>query len=239
MARICIDYGHGGQDPGAVYKGRKESDDNLALGKAVAAELRRHGVIVDETRTEDKTVSLAARSNLERKGSYDYFISFHRNAFKPEQAKGVETYTYLNPGTKAKGLAEKIQAALVGVGFINRGVKAANFHVLRETKAPAVLVEVGFIDNTGDNQLFDDKRDEIVAGITKAILEQLGIAYVAVSPPAPVPTATELPPTPNQQCGQVLYRVMAGSFAARENAERQVQKLKVAGFDATIMIFKP
>ncbi len=152
MARICIDAGHGGE-PGAVYKGRKESDDNLALGKAVAAEQRRHGIIVDETRTEDKTASLVERSNFENKGSYDYFISFHRNAFKPGQAKGVETYTYLNPGAKAKGLAEKIQAALVGVGFTNRGVKAANFHVLRETKAPAVLVEVGFIDNTGDNPL--------------------------------------------------------------------------------------
>lgn len=228
MARVCIDAGHGGNDSGAVYKGRKESDDNLALGKAVAAELRRHGVIVDETRIADVTVSLNDRGNFENRQSYDYFISFHRNAFKPEQAKGVETYTYLNPGAKAKGLADKIQAALVSIGFTNRGVKAANFHVLRETKAPAVLVEVGFIDNTGDNQLFDAKRDEIVAAITGAILEQLGIKYL---PPTQVP--------PNQQPSQVLYRVMAGSYAARENAERQVQKLKAAGFDATVMIFKP
>ncbi len=227
MARICIDAGHGGE-PGAVCKGRKESDDNLALGKAVAAELRRHGVIVDETRTGDTTVSLNDRSTFENRQSHDYFISFHRNAFKPEQAKGVETYTYLNPGAKAKGLAEKIQNALVSIGFTNRGVKAANFHILRETKAPAVLVEVGFIDNTGDNQLFDAKRDEIVDGITKAILEQLGIKYLpSISPP------------PNQQTSQVLYRVMAGSYAVRENAERQVQKLKAAGFDATIMIFTP
>ena len=226
MARICIDAGHGGE-PGAVYKGRKESDDNLALGKAVTAELRRHGVIVDETRTGDNTVSLRDRSNFENRKSYDYFISFHRNAFKPEQAKGVETYTYLNPGAKAKGLAEKIQAALVGVGFTNRGVKAANFHVLRETKAPAVLVEVGFIDNTEDNQLFDGKRGEIVAVITGAILSQLGIKYIPpTSPPKP-------------QTSQTLYRVMAGSYAVRENAEKQVQKLKAAGFDATIMIFTP
>ena len=235
MARICIDAGHGGE-PGAVYKGRKESDDDLALGKAVAVELRRHGVIVDETRTEDTTVSLVERSNFENRQSYDYFISFHRNAFKPEQAKGVETYTYLNPGAKAKGLAEKIQTALVGVGFTNRGVKAANFHVLRETKAPAVLVEVGFIDNTGDNQLFDGKRDDIVAAITGAVLEQLGIKYL---PSAQVPPLAPEPPAPNQQTSQVLYRVMAGSYAVRENAEKQKEKLKAAGFDATIMIFEP
>ena len=227
MIKICCDYGHGGNDSGAVYKGRKEKDDNLAIGKAVAKELRRHGVIVDETRTGDKTVSLKERSNLENRGSYDYFISFHRNAFKPEQAKGVETYTYLNAGVKAKGLAAKIQAALVGIGFTNRGVKEANFHVLRETKAPAVLVEIGFIDNTGDNQLFDTKRDEITKAISKAILSQLGIKYV------------EAQPRPPSTSGQVLYRVMTGSYAVRENAERQVERLKAAGFDATIMIFKP
>ncbi len=236
MVRICTDAGHGGNDPGAIYNGRKESDDNLALGRAVAAELRRHGVIVDETRTEDTTVSLVERSNFENRQSYDYFISFHRNAFKPEQAKGVETYTYLNPGAKAKGLAEKIQTALVGVGFTNRGVKAANFHVLRETKAPAVLVEVGFIDNTGDNQLFDIKRDEIVVAITGAVLEQLGIKYL---PSAQVPPLAPEPPAPNRQTSQVLYRVMAGSYAVRENAEKQKEKLKAAGFDATIMIFEP
>ena len=222
MAKLCFDYGHGGTDPGAVYQGRREKDDVLSLGKAVAKELRRHRVIVDETRTGDNTVSLRDRSNFENRKSYDYFISFHRNAFKSEQAKGVETYTYLNAEAKAKGLANKIQTALVGIGFANRGVKEANFHVLRETKAPAVLVEIGFIDNSSDNQIFDTKRNEIIKAITIAILSQLGIKYIPSTPP----------PT-----GQTLYRVMVGSFRQRENAEKQVQKLKAAGFDATIMIF--
>ncbi|MDK2986805.1 MAG: N-acetylmuramoyl-L-alanine amidase [Clostridia bacterium] len=220
MTKLCFDYGHGGTDPGAVYQGRRESDNVLSLGRAVAKELRRHEVIVDETRTGDNTVSLRDRSNFENRKSYDYFISFHRNAFKPEQVKGVETYTYLNAGAKAKGLANRIQTALVGIGFANRGVKEANFHVLRETKAPAVLVEIGFIDNSSDNQLFDTKRNEIIKAITTAILSQLGIKYIP-SPPT----------------GQTLYRVMAGSFGQRENAEKQVQRLKAAGFDATIMIF--
>jgi N-acetylmuramoyl-L-alanine amidase len=177
MARLCFDYGHGGADPGAVYKGRKEKDDVLSLGRAVATEVRRHGVVVDETRTGDYAVSLKDRSNLENRKGYDYFISFHRNAFKPEAAKGVETYTYLNAGTKAKGMAVKIQEALVGLGFVNRGVKEKNLHVLRETRAPAVLAEVGFIDNTGDNRLFDIKYTEMIKGIARAILAQLGITY--------------------------------------------------------------
>lgn len=86
-----------GNDPGAVYKGRKESDDNLSLGMAVATELRRHGVEVSETRTTDRAVSLAERSSLANKDGCDYFISFHRNAFQPEQAKGVETLSILPP----------------------------------------------------------------------------------------------------------------------------------------------
>jgi N-acetylmuramoyl-L-alanine amidase len=223
MARLCFDYGHGGDDPGAIYKGRCEKDDTLNLGRAVAKELRRYGVIVDETRTKDITVSLKERSNFERKGRYDYFISFHRNAFKPEKAKGVETYTYLNQGAKAKELANKIQSSLVNVGFVNRGVKKANFHVLRETKAPAVLIEIGFIDNSKDNQIFDNKFEKIVKAISKAILSQVGIKYIAS--------------TGSPSKSQTLYRVMAGSFKERKNAERQVQKLKSAGFDATIMIF--
>ena len=223
MVRLCLDYGHGGEDPGAIYKDRCEKDDTLNLGRAVAKELRRCGVIVDETRTKDITVSLKERSSFEKSGRYDYFISFHRNAFKPEKAKGVETYTYLNQGAKAKELADKIQNSLVDVGFTDRGVKAANFHVLRETKAPAVLIEIGFIDNSRDNQIFDNKFEKIVKAISKAILSQLGIKYI---------TSTGSPPK-----SQTLYRVMAGSFKERENAERQVKKLKSAGFDATIMIF--
>jgi len=225
MSRLCFDYGHGGEDPGACYNGRKESDDVLSLGKEVAEEVRRHGVTVDETRTSDTTVSLNDRSNFENRNTYDYFISFHRNAYDPEKAKGVETYTYLNSGAKSKSLAESIQVSLVDLGFTDRGVKEANYHVLRETKAPAILIEIGFIDNSEDNNLFDIKKYEIIKAIAKAILAEVGIGYIG--------TSAEI----EQTNGQTLHRVMAGSYAVRENAENQVQKLKEAGFDATIMIF--
>ncbi|VFU11658.1 N-acetylmuramoyl-L-alanine amidase [anaerobic digester metagenome] len=228
MAKICLDYGHGGKDPGAVYKGRKESDDNLSFGKAVAAELKRHGVEVIETRAVDETVSLGERSGVANSGGCDYFISFHRNAFKPEQAKGAETFVYMTPSTKSLQLAERIQKALAGVGFVNRGVKKANFHVLREIKSPAVLAEVGFLDNTGDNQLFDSKRNEIIKAIVTAVLSQLGVDYKGS------PSGTKTVP----KGGQPLYRVMAGSYAIRQNAERQMERLKAAGFDAVIMLYE-
>lgn len=221
MAKLCFDYGHGGNDPGASYKGRREADDVLFIGRKIAEEVRRYGIIVDETRTSNATVSLQQRSNFENKNNYDYFISFHRNAFKPEQARGVETFIYLNPGAKAEAMAEKIQRALVAIGFSNRGVKRENFHVLRETKAPAILVEMGFLDNSKDNQLFDSKKGQIIEALASAILQQLGIKY----------TQQEQKPTVN-----TLYRVMAGSYANRENAERQIQRLKAAGVEAVVMI---
>ena len=224
MSRLCFDYGHGGSDPGACYNGRNESNDVLAIGREVAKEVRRHGVVVDEIRTTDATFSLQQRSNYENKSNYDYFISFHRNAFKPEAATGAETYTYLNQNSRSKAMADKIQTAVVNVGFVNRGVKKANFHVLRETKAPAVLIELGFIDNSRDNSLFDSKKKEIIKAVSKAILSQLGITYKEES-------------VSNSSDDKTLYRVMAGSFSNRGNADMQLQKLKAAGFDATIMMF--
>ncbi|MPN52285.1 Sporulation-specific N-acetylmuramoyl-L-alanine amidase [bioreactor metagenome] len=97
--------------------------------------------------------------------------------------------------------------------------------MLRETKVPAVLIEIGFIDNSGDNSLFDSKRNEIIKALAKEILAQVGVNYIEPS----APTQTE--------SSQTLYRVMTGSYSVRANAENQIQKLKAAGFDASIMIF--
>lgn len=178
MFKLCFDYGHGGSDPGAVYMDRKEKDDVLYLGRKVANKLRKHGIIVDETRTRDVGLSLSDRSKFERRCDYDYFISFHRNAFKPEEAKGIETFVYVNPTKKAMAMANSIQNALVkDIGLVDRGVKKANFYLLRKTKSPAILVEIGFIDNSFDNILFDWNSNRMTRAISKAILSQLGIYY--------------------------------------------------------------
>ena len=227
MAIVNFDYGHGGNDSGAILGNRKESNDVLSIGKEVAVEMRRHGVIVDETRTNDSTVSLSARSDFENNNAYDYFISFHRNAFN-KKAHGVETFTYLHSSKKANELATKVQNNLVALGFTNRGTKEANFHVLRETKAPAILVEMGFIDNLEDNKIFDSKRNEIVKAITQAILSQLNIEYLDKKVIAKaVDKNTNV---------KRFYRVVTGSFAERSNAEDRIIELKKAGFESFIAI---
>jgi len=170
MVRICFDYGHGGRDSGAVYQGRKESVDNLSIGIDIANRVRIFGVEVDEIRTSDVSLGLKERCIFANKGKYDYFISFHRNAFKPEIGTGAETFVYTNASLKSRELAKEMQDALLACGFKNRGVKEANFYVLRETIMPAVLIEIGFIDNSIDNGLFDIKRKQIIQELTKSIV---------------------------------------------------------------------
>lgn len=173
MAKWLLDPGHGGSDPGATYNGRRESDDVLRLAKRVGEILSSNGESVSFTRTSDVTVSLSARSSMENRGSYDYFVSIHRNAIAPEKAKGVETHIYSSGGKKQE-LATKVNNNLVALGFVDRKVKISNFHVLRETKCSAILIECGFIDNTVDNNLFDSKFEQIAQAIAKGCLNQIG-----------------------------------------------------------------
>lgn len=171
---VLLDYGHGGSDPGAVYKGRREANDVLKLGQAVKQLLAAGGVKVDETRSKDRFLTLEERVKMEKSKAYDLFISIHRNAFKPEKATGAEVFVYRLATSKALPYAKRVQNALVNVGFKNRGVKEQAFFVLRNTRAPAMLIEVGFIDNSGDNELFDAKFDQIAKGIANAILNKSG-----------------------------------------------------------------
>jgi len=102
------------------------------------------------TRTEDQTVSLAARCALANTEKADLFVSFHCNAAANVLARGTETY-YLS--TAGRALAERIHQGLVALGLTDRGVKRKSFHVLRHTNMTAVLVEVAFISN-----LLEDAR---------------------------------------------------------------------------------
>ena len=184
MAKWLLDPGHGGTDPGACYKGRRESDDVLKLSKRVGEILKSNGETVKYTRTSDATVSLSQRSSMENKGSYDYFVSIHRNAVGPEVAKGVETHIY-SKGGKSEQLANIVNPLLVSVGFVDRKVKVSNFHVLRETKCASILIEVGFIDHTTDNKLFDSKFEQIAQAIAKGCLQQIGKSLSTSQPSTP------------------------------------------------------
>lgn len=174
MALIVLDAGHGGANPGAVYNGRQEKDDALALTLAIGAILEINGVDVYYTRTADVYESPYEKAQEGNRIGADYFVSIHRNSSPyPNQYTGIESLVYNQYGEAAR-MAYNINAQLEAVGFENQGVKERpNLVVLNSTQMPSVLVEVGFINTDADNQLFDEQFDAIATAIATGILQTL------------------------------------------------------------------
>ena len=162
---IYLDAGHGGYDPGASYFGISEKSLTLAIQSRVKAKLEAEGYQVVTTRTSDTYVDLTDRSRAANASESDIFVSIHINASGSSAAQGIETYYYqpyaeypsrinatyhANPTrlSMSDTLANAIQSSLINAtGAQNQGVKRQTFAVLRETTAPAVLLELGFLSN--------------------------------------------------------------------------------------------
>ncbi len=191
---IMLDSGHGGRDPGAVYNGRQEKDDTLRLALAIGEILQDRGVDVLYTRTEDVYESPFEKAMEANTADADFFLSIHRNSYPTDNTvSGVESLIYDKSGIKFE-MAENINEQLEAVGFVNLGVKERpNLVVLKRTRMPAVLVEVGFINSDTDNQLFDENFQDIVEAIAAGIVDTLGLdpvenaAEVSAKVPVSVP----------------------------------------------------
>lgn len=174
MPLIVLDAGHGGANPGATYQGRREKDNALTL--AVERILEDRGVDVYYTRTTDVYESPAQKAEEGNQTGADYFVSIHRNSSPcPNQYSGVESLVYNRYGEAAR-MANNINQQLETVGFLNQGVnERTNLVVLNRTQMPAVLVEAGFINTDADNQLFDERFDDMARAIAEGILITLGM----------------------------------------------------------------
>ncbi|MDU4837507.1 MAG: GBS Bsp-like repeat-containing protein [Streptococcus salivarius] len=162
---VYLDAGHGGYDPGASYFGISEKSLTLAIQSRVKGKLESEGYQVVTTRTSDTYVDLTDRSRAANASESDIFVSIHINASGSSAAQGIETYYYqpfaeypsrinatyhANPTrlSMSDTLANAIQSSLINAtGAQNQGVKRQTFAVLRETTAPAVLLELGFLSN--------------------------------------------------------------------------------------------
>lgn len=174
MAKICLDAGHGGKDPGAEGYGRQEKKDVLKLTLEVGSVLKGRGHTIAYTRTTDVYESPSAKAKEGNASGAAFFASFHRNSAKDKTANGHETLVYANSG-KAKLCADAANKNMASIGFKNRGTKIrTDLAVLRGTTMPAVLFEVGFISNSGDNSLFDKKFSNIAKGYADAIEAAVG-----------------------------------------------------------------
>ena len=186
---VYLDAGHGGYDPGATYFGQYEKNLTLAVQKRVKAKLEAAGYTVVTSRNTDTSVELLERSASANKSKADIFVSLHFNA-GAQSANGVETYyyqyyseypsrinqTYHNDAERLKRsseLAQAIQSNVVAqTGSKNNGVKRETFAVVRETTAPAVLVELGFISNQAEFNKINTAayQEKLAEGVTKGIL---------------------------------------------------------------------
>ena len=187
MAKIYIDPGHNcsGADTGAVGYGLKEQDVSVQIGVLLRELLLVSGQTVKMSRdsitdtvSSSLNGSLAYRYNGANDWDADIFVSIHCNAAN-SKAYGCETYYYTG-SSKGRRLADCVQPELAKeTGLCNRGVKSANFAVIKHTNMPAILVETAFIDNYDDNRFLasDDGKYKCAVGIYKGICDCLGIEY--------------------------------------------------------------
>lgn len=222
---IMLDAGHGGRDPGAVYNGRQEKDDTLALTLTIGEILEDNGIDVQYTRTTDVYKSPYERAQEANNAGVDFFISIHRNSYPMDNTvSGVESLIYDLSGLKLE-MAENINGQLETIGFVNLGVKARpNLVVLRRTKMPAVLVEVGFLNSDTDNFLFDQNFNDIAQAIASGVLDTLEENKLI---PDPRPDEQPVPST-------IDYRVQVGAYRNPMYANRHLNELLEQDFPAYI-----
>lgn len=200
MAKICLDAGHGGKDPGACGFGRQEKDDVLRCVLKVGQLLSSRGHQIYYTRDNDIYESPFTKATEANNAGADFFASFHRNSAANEAAAGFETLVYANSGA-AKVCADTANSKMVSVGFKNRGTKIrTDLAVLNSTRMQAVLFEIGFISNVGDNKLFATKFEEICKGLATAIEAAVGAGSGAGSQEV---TPTPIPPSNKKELGHV------------------------------------
>ena len=189
---IFLDPGHGGRDSGAYYYNVAEKDLNMQVYRKLRKKLEELGYKVLTSRDSDIDVDFVTeRSRMVNKTNSDIFISIHFNATGSaySRASGIQTYSYsddpdypskINPYwhnhpdriSESKRLAAAIHSSLLAeTGAKDAGLLERSFAVLRETAKPAVLLELGYIDNFAENQQMRDShyQDKLVAGIVKGI----------------------------------------------------------------------
>lgn len=189
---IFLDPGHGGKDRGAYYYGIAEKELNLQVYRKLRKRLEGLGYTVLTSRDSDIDVDfITERSRMANKTNADFFISLHFNAKGNDTTVnlGIQTYSYKEePGFPSKinkdwhnnpermsesnRLAADIHSSLLAeTGARDAGLLQATFAVLRETAKPAVLLEMGYMDNPEENQKIrsSDYQDKLVEGIVKGI----------------------------------------------------------------------
>jgi N-acetylmuramoyl-L-alanine amidase len=200
MVKIMLDPGHDINTPGkrAPDGSMREFEFNRATALHVADILSQYNgveVFLSHDLNDGIDTSLDARAALANRLQVNCLISIHANA-GAASARGIETYIYLNTPTSTNNLARMIHDQTISItGMVNRGVKRADFAILRETNMDALLIECGFMTNNQDLALLksDEYRRRCAQGIVNGLAQFYGLTRKAAPAPAPVPTVTRAP----------------------------------------------
>lgn len=181
--KICIDAGHGSNTAGkrSPDGSLREYEFNRDVANRIKNILVAHGVEVILTCGDDYDIPLQQRCDIANQLKADYFVSIHANAYGTDwnDAKGWEIYVVAKGG-RAEELAETIhEYSIAELGLKDRGVKTADFYVLKHTNMPAVLIEHGFYTNKAECALLKDSdfRQKCAESDAKGILDFLDINY--------------------------------------------------------------
>lgn len=173
---IILDAGHGGKDQGAKIRTFEEKKLTLRTAYLTKKHLEELGYRVIMTRARDIYLPLSTRVALANRRSPSVFVSIHYNSASSPAAKGIEVYYYGKGPQKRREQSKKF-ATLVLNNMIgqtkanSRGTKIGNFHVIRETTMPAILIEAGFITNNEERALIGTQiyLDKLAQGIATGI----------------------------------------------------------------------
>lgn len=221
MIKIYIDPGHGGNDPGAVANGLQEKNIVLDLGLRIRDILAHEyeGIAVKMSRSKDATLSLKARTDDANSWGADYFLSIHINAGGGE---GFETFIFPKAGGETKAAQKAIHSAIMKrIGGKDRGMKEANYHVLRESNMKAILTENLFIDSAKDAARLKDAY--FLESLARGHVEGLESALGLKRRQEPKETAQKTKDGP-------IYRVQVGAFREPENAQKLAAELQAKGY---------
>lgn len=218
MVKIFIDPGHGGTDSGAAGNGLLEKNITLMIAQEINKILQNEyeDIAIRIGRNGDSTVSLSERTEAANNWNADFYLSIHINA---GGGTGFESYIYPGVGAPTTTYQEAIHEQVIKeTGFNDREMKSANFHVLRETKMPALLTENGFIDTLADaNRL---KDSSFITKISRGHVNGLENAFSLRK----------------KQNNTTIYRVQIGAFEEKENAEKLAAQASGKGFATAVLI---
>lgn len=258
MAKVYVGIGHGGADNGAVANGLREDDVNLEVGLACANYLNKY-VQTKVSRVKDVASSIESKVAEANAWGADIVVEIHHNAGGGD---GAEVY-YHSGGTVGKKLAQNILDSIGKIGQQSRGIKTKllsdgrdYFGMIRDTNAPAVLVECAFLDSK-DKEIVDTPAERVVMGeaIAKGILNYFNISTATTSKPTtstkPEFTSSDTLNKNDTGIGVYILKCVLGKFKSKgiitksvddndifgegtEEAVKQLQKAAGIGQDGVV-----